>query len=107
MGECPWEINCSELQERLASDAPPLVVDCREPDEHAVAAIPGALLLPMSQWEDKQRELEPHCGRPIVVYCHFGMRSQKVAAWLREKGFDAVQSLAGDIDALAAEVEPG
>ena len=107
MNEIPLEISCRELQQKLADGAPLLLVDCREPEEHALAAIEGAVLLPMSQWEERQQELAGRVDQPIVVYCHLGMRSQRVAAWLRERGFTAVQSLAGGIDAWAVEIEPG
>ena len=43
----------------------------------------------------------------IVVYCHLGGRSHRVATWLREQGFAQAQSMAGGIDQWAAEIEPG
>ena len=107
MQETPLGISCQELQQKLARGAPLLLVDCREPEEHALAAIPGNMLLPMSQWDEKQQQLAGHRDRPIVVYCHLGVRSRQVAAGLREQGFAAVQSLDGGIDAWAVEIDPG
>ncbi|HQU46751.1 MAG TPA: rhodanese-like domain-containing protein, partial [Pirellulales bacterium] len=51
-------------------------------------------------------ELEPHRGRAIVVHCHHGGRSLRVAQWLRQQGFAAAQSMSGGIDAWAAEIDP-
>lgn len=106
MQEIALSISCRELQQQLASGAPPILVDCREPEEHALAALPGAMLLPMSQWEENQGQLIGYRDQSVVVYCHLGVRSRQVAAWLREQGFTAVQSLDGGIDAWAVEIEP-
>lgn len=107
MTECPLEISCQDLQQQLARGERPLLVDCREPEEHAIVAIPGAKLLPMSQWSERRHELEGRREQSIVVVCHLGVRSQQVAAWLREQGYSSAQSLAGGIDAWAVEIEPG
>jgi rhodanese-related sulfurtransferase len=103
----PLEISCREAQEALrsASDAP-LLLDCRERDEHALVRIDGAVLLPMSEIEARADEMAAHAGRRIVVYCHHGMRSLRVVEWLRSRGFSAAQSLAGGIDAWSTEIDP-
>ncbi len=106
MSELPSEISCRDLQQRLLNGDRLLLVDCREQQEHALGTIPGATLLPMSQLAQRQNELAGQESRPIVVYCHLGIRSQRVAAWLREQGFSEVQSLAGGIDAWAEQIDP-
>jgi rhodanese-related sulfurtransferase len=40
------------------------------------------------------------------VLCHMGMRSMNVTVWLRNQGFEQVQSLRGGIDAWSVEVDP-
>jgi adenylyltransferase/sulfurtransferase len=80
------------------------LVDCREPDEWALCRIEGATLIPLSRFA----ELAPShlaTDRPIVVYCHHGMRSLRATHWLRHKGFQA-WSLAGGIDAWSDVVDP-
>jgi rhodanese-related sulfurtransferase len=59
----------------------------------------------MSELVDRQAELAGFENHPPVVYCHHGVRSQRVAAWLREQGFSEVQSLAGGIDAWAEQID--
>jgi len=42
----------------------------------------------------------------LVVFCHAGVRSMNVTVWLRNQGFEQVQSLRGGIDAWSVEVDP-
>jgi len=59
----------------------------------------------MSQLAARVAELEPLRGRPIVVHCHHGGRSLKVAHWLRGQGFVNAQSMAGGIDQWSQEID--
>jgi rhodanese-related sulfurtransferase len=42
----------------------------------------------------------------IVVFCHHGMRSAQVVAWLRGQGWTNVLNMNGGIDAWARQVDP-
>ena len=44
--------------------------------------------------------------RMLVVVCHHGMRSYKVAQWLRGNGYPNAVNLSGGIDAWAREIDP-
>jgi rhodanese-related sulfurtransferase len=50
------------------------------------------------------QELDP--DERLVVFCHAGVRSMNVTVWLRNQGFEQVQSLRGGIDAWSVEVDP-
>ncbi len=102
----PLETDCSTVKERLDRGDDFLLLDCRERDEHATANIAQAVLLPMSELAARVAELEPHRQREIVVHCHHGGRSLRVTNWLREQGFDQVQSLSGGIDAWSLQIDP-
>ena len=52
----------------------------------------------------KIQELDP--ADEIVVYCHQGVRSAAVAAFLREQGFAKAVNLAGGLDLWARTVDP-
>jgi rhodanese-related sulfurtransferase len=104
--EYPLEVNVSAVQAKQAAGEPFLFLDCREPEESATAKIPGTTLLPMSQLADRVGELEPHRTGEIIVHCHHGGRSLRVARWLRQQGFARVASLAGGIDAWSQTVDP-
>lgn len=80
------------------------IVDVREPWEHAICALDGALLVPMNDLPRRLQELEP--TRPTVVLCHHGVRSFQVALWLEQQGFTDVANLTGGIDAWGRDVDP-
>jgi rhodanese-related sulfurtransferase len=97
------EITPTELQQLLAGDNPPSLIDVREEGEAAICAIDGSTLIPMNSLPQRLKEIPRE--RPVVLYCHAGMRSMMVGEWLSQQGFDAL-SLAGGIDRWAAEIEP-
>src|SRR5262245_5378692 len=104
--DVPLEISCQAVKAQLDAGDDFLLLDCREQDEHDLVHIRAAMLLPMSQLLDRAAELDSHRGRHVVVLCHHGGRSRRVAKWLRDQGFATAQSLAGGIDQWAAEVDP-
>jgi rhodanese-related sulfurtransferase len=69
-----------------------LLLDVREQDEWDRGHAPGALLMPMSELQQRFEELP--LDAPILVICHIGGRSQLAANGLQRLGYDAV-SVAG------------
>ena len=107
MAEPPLEISVTDAAAALqAADPRPLLLDCRTPEEHATARIAGAVLIPMQELPERVGELAAHKATPLIVHCHHGMRSLRVATWLREQGFALAQSMRGGIDAWTDEVDP-
>jgi len=102
----PVEMSCSELQAKLNAEHVPLLLDCREPEEYAVVRLESAVLLPMNDIASRLDELALYRHEEIIVYCHHGIRSRHVAAWLRQQGFARARSLSGGIDRWAAEIDP-
>jgi rhodanese-related sulfurtransferase len=100
------EIDCASVKAKLDANENFLLLDCREQDEYDLVRIRGALLLPMSELMVRVGELEEFKGRPVVVHCHHGGRSLRVAGWLRQQGFEQAQSMAGGIDAWAQTIDP-
>ena len=80
------------------------LLDVREPQELAIASLPGALHIPMREVPGRLEQLDR--DRPIVVMCHTGVRSRHVAGFLLANDFEQVFNLAGGIDAWSAEVDP-
>ncbi|MBM4269917.1 MAG: sulfurtransferase [Deltaproteobacteria bacterium] len=99
------EIGPKEFRSRLASGETPVVLDVREPEEIRRAPFAGALEIPMGEVPGRLDELDP--TEEIVVLCHHGIRSRRIAAFLETQGFQRVSNLAGGIDSWSAEVDPG
>src|SRR5437867_4070544 len=75
-------VQADALKSALLTGEPPLLVDIREPQETQHGIIPGACLIPMQAVLGRIGELREG-GRPIVVYCAHGIRSQNVVTHLR------------------------
>lgn len=106
-----WEVTPRYTAERLRAGDPAFVLlDCRRPEEWQAARIDGAVLIPMGETQKRAEELEDDEGgreREIVVHCHHGVRSLRVAATLRALGFTNVKSMAGGIDVWSMDVDRG
>ena len=99
------ELQAAEVARRLRSRSDGiLLLDVREPYERGLASIEPSLHVPMPEVPDRLADLPR--DRPIIVYCHSGVRSAMVAAYLEQEGFPNVANLAGGIDAWSREVDP-
>ncbi|MBE9605499.1 rhodanese family protein [Acetobacteraceae bacterium H6797] len=75
-----------------------VLLDIREPDEHARERIPGARNLPLSRLD--QADVTASEGRPILFHCRSGARTQGNAARLAAKaGQGEAYILEGGLDA--------
>jgi len=83
-----------EEAHRLYEEGVPFV-DVREVEEYAQARIPGARLLPLSEFMARYQELPK--DTPVVLYCRTGNRSWQAAAWLAQQGYTQVLNLEGGI----------
>jgi len=98
-------ISATELKARLDRKEKFRLIDVREIDEWAVAKIPMAELIPLSQFQQlAPQELSPE--EEIVLYCHHGIRSARAQGYLKGQGYNKVLNLTGGIDAWALQVEP-
>lgn len=84
------KISPTEAAERVAQGKA-VLVDVREPDEWADTGVAApAVLLPMSDFEDKQKLwkpfLEQNAGKDLILYCRSGARSGRVAQKLADQG---------------------
>ena len=100
-----YEISPEELKPLLDVESDVVVLDVREPWELELAELQGSKHIPMGDVPARfNQELDPEDH--IVVVCHHGVRSMNVTAWLRQQGFENVQSLRGGIDRWAREIDP-
>ena len=101
------EVDAVAVAEQLASEAPPFLLDVREPWEWAVSSLVdrGARLIPLSELPERMGEIP--LNRTVVVYCRSGERSLTAARKITDSGRGPVTSLRGGIAAWAQDVEPG
>jgi rhodanese-related sulfurtransferase len=103
--EMPLEISCRGVKDKLDTGEPFLLLDCREADEYVVAHIEGARLIAMSELANRLDELVLYRDQEVVVHCHHGGRSERVANWLRGQGYSKARTMVGGIDRWAAEID--
>jgi rhodanese-related sulfurtransferase len=100
----PIEISPAEVAEALQGDAEIVLLDCREADEVQIASIAGAVHVPMQNVPDRLDSIEK--DKPLIVFCHRGMRSRRVAEFLRDRGFAGARSMSGGIAAWSRTIDP-
>jgi rhodanese-related sulfurtransferase len=96
-------ITPAEFAARLNNGEQLNLIDVREEDEHAIARIEAAQLMPLSRIQEWVGNLNP--DDEIVVMCHHGIRSAQVCALLARSGYAKLNNLAGGIDRWAREVD--
>lgn len=85
----------AELQKRLEAGEKPLLVDVREPWEHAEGHIPGSSLRPLGQIRSWAAEFDK--SKEIIVYCRTASRSAVAANFLQAQGYTNVKNMSGGI----------
>lgn len=66
-----------------------LVVDIRPEDQYQRGTFPGAVNLPMAEFEDRKTELELYKDKEIYLMCYTGERSLEYVQDLIADGYDA------------------
>ena len=84
----------------LLDDGRALFVDIRDPVSFRSGHVPGAHHLTDRTVEAFLETADK--DRPIVVYCYHGHSSLTASAWLQQKGFSDVTSMAGGFEAWRA-----
>jgi rhodanese-related sulfurtransferase len=97
-----WIITAAELKSCLGKV---VLVDVREPEEHAEVRIDGGKLIPLGELMQRApQELNPEDD--IVVYCAHGVRSLQAVMGLKQLGFENLRSLEGGICAWEEQQFP-
>ena len=99
-----WEITPEELKALLDAKKPVKVIDVREPHEYDICNLPGAKLIPLSQFTARIGEMDS--ADELVLHCHKGVRSMQALEMLRSAGFRKIKSLKGGIEAWADKIDP-
>ena len=99
----PIEIDAVEFDRLRRSEAPPAVLDVREPRELALCRFAESIDIPLATLPGRVGELP--LDRLLIVVCHHGVRSLSAVHWLRTQGIGNAVSLRGGIDAWAQEID--
>ena len=91
-------ITAQEAKTIMDTEEGYVILDVREQDEYDAGHIPGAILIPYTQIEEKANEMLPDQDRLILVYCRSGRRSKIAAEALVELGYTNIKEFGGIID---------
>ena len=72
-----------------------VVIDVREPAEHATGVAAGARLLPMSQLSARVGEIPLDAKKPVYLICNTQNRSSATLRALRQRGYAHVRYVSG------------
>jgi rhodanese-related sulfurtransferase len=97
------ELDPEELARWRQRGLPHVLLDVRRDDELEQAQIEGALHIPERELETRTQEIPRDL--PVVVMCHRGDRSWRIARLLITDGFPEVYNLAGGIDEYTVRVD--
>ena len=100
------QISVRDVNAMLSAGTPLLLLDVREPEEHAFCHLPGSVLMPLGDLPTRWEELEVPDDAMVVVYCHHGVRSLRGAGFLEHVGLTNVASMAGGIEEWSLAVDP-
>ena len=97
------QISVKDLKRRIDAGEDVQLIDVREPFEYQIAQIGGKLI---PQNDVPQRLAEIDRDREVIVHCKSGGRSQRIAEFLKQSGYQNVANLAGGILAWSDEIDP-
>ena len=92
------QITPQEAKNIMDSREEHIILDTREQDEFDEGHIPGAILIPYTEIEEKSEEMLPDKDAQILVYCRSGRRSKIAAESLAKLGYTNVKEFGGIID---------
>ena len=92
------QITPEEAKKIMDSGEEHIILDTREQDEFDSGHIPGAILIPYTEIENKAEEMLPDKGAQILVYCRSGRRSKIASESLAKLGYTNVKEFGGIID---------
>jgi len=93
----------ADVQSVFDADEQPYVIDVRSDKEWATGHIPGAVHMPVDEFEEQLHAVRRD-GSDLYLICAMGGRSDSAAAILGEKGYLGVHSVQGGMNAWRGEV---
>ena len=95
----------TQLRELLDGTATsPFLLDVRERWEFDTCHLEGSVHIPMGEIPARLDEIPT--DQTVVVICHHGVRSMRVAMFLQHNGFEDLVNLTGGVDRWARDIDP-
>lgn len=79
------------------------LIDLREPKEFEAGHILGARNIPMTQLNQRLKEIRPDL--PVYLYCQNSGRSARAALTLKKKGYNQVYQLQGGFKTWTGKIK--
>ena len=97
-GDTPVKTTAEEAKEIMDSQEGYIILDVRTQAEYDEGHIPGAVLIPNTEIEDRAEGELPDKDQLILVYCRSGNRSKQAAQILARLGYTNIKEFGGIID---------
>ena len=91
-------ITAEEAKEIMDTGDGFVILDVRTQEEYDEGHVPGAILIPNTEIENRAEEELPDNAQLILVYCRSGRRSKLAAQILADLGYTNVKEFGGIID---------
>ena len=92
------QISQEEAKRIMDSEEEHIILDVREQEEFDEGHIPGAILIPYTEIENKAEEILTDKNAQILVYCRSGRRSKIASESLAKLGYTNIKEFGGIID---------
>ena len=94
------------LKERDNGERDFVLVDVREPNEHEINQIPGAVLIPKGDFLNGSALEQLPSDKQIVMHCKTGVRSAETLAIVKGAGYSDAVHVGGGVVAWVNQIDP-
>lgn len=91
-------ISAKEAKQIMDSQEGYIILDVRAREEYDAGHIPGAIVIPHTEVEERAAEELPDTDQLILVYCRSGRRSKIAAEILVDLGYTNIREFGGILD---------
>lgn len=88
-------INAQEAKQIMDSESGYIILDVRTAEEYAQGHIPGAILIPDYELNERAAQELPDKNQLLLIYCRSGRRSKLAAQTLVEAGYTNILEFGG------------
>jgi phage shock protein E len=92
----------AESAKKMIDEGSVKILDVRTPEEFKGGHLKGAVLIPVSEINQRVGEISSLKDSNLLVYCHSGGRSSSASQILRAQGFTKIHNLQGGVTAWSA-----